>query len=164
MAPLTLRGEVGQVIEVEIPDPVVPGGPPAPTAYPPGAEGGGVREQILTIPDGFSYVPYRPEDGQTDSGYCSPPVLPREDISRCPAFVEVYGTVVRLRIEKKIAGATGWLALADVPTEASHATPVDIRIPGPYVPSLGDSLRLAAGGSLLAVGLLRRQHRRRQIP
>jgi hypothetical protein len=160
---LAITGEVGEVVELMLPLPYE-GGDEPPRA---GATQAG-RPQKLTIPEGFSYVPYRPEEGQTDASYCAPPV---GRISHCPANAEVYGTIVRLRIDRKVEGATSRLELTDVPESdrdaANNSRPVEVTVYGQVTPEpppglLAGPVSWVAGGVALlgAAGLLRRRARR----
>ncbi|MEU8890257.1 hypothetical protein [Streptomyces sp. NPDC048442] len=170
-SPLTITGEVGEMVELVIPLSYGSGDTPALPSERPGQV---IADwpQNLTIPEGFSYVPYRPEDGQTDSSYCPRPV---GRVSSCPGSAEVYGTIVRLRIDKKVEGATSRLELTDVPegdrVAANNSRPVEVVVHGQVTPQpppglLARPVSWAIGGAALlgVAGLLWRRSRRRTDP
>ncbi|MFE1857821.1 hypothetical protein [Streptomyces anandii] len=115
----TIKGRVGQVVDTQV---------PYPRGYGWGAAGG-YDNLWVTLPEGVSLVEVAPESHSGDFLYCRPG--PRKDGPvACPG-PEAGGTLIRVRIDRRVEGARGSVTApsdrsAD-PDQSNNTAPVTVR-------------------------------------
>jgi hypothetical protein len=115
----TIKGRVGQVVEVTV---------PYPTGY--GWPGSGGRGTMwVTLPEGVSLIEVPPQDHESDIPYCSRG--PRKDGPvACPGPAPP-GTVLRVRLDKRVEGVHGSVTVRSDPSadpnQRNNTAPVTVE-------------------------------------
>ncbi|GHD87350.1 hypothetical protein [Streptomyces naganishii] len=115
----TIEGGVGQVVDTQV---------PYPRGYGWGA-GGGYDDLWVTLPEGVSLVEVDPESHSGDFLYCRPGPRRGGPVA-CPG-PEAGGTLLRVRIDRRVQGARGSVTApsdrAVDPDQSDNTAPVAVR-------------------------------------
>lgn len=118
----TIKGKVGQVVDITVPYPLGDGW----TAP------GGSGNLWVTLPQGITVIDVPPESHESDIPYCYPDP-DKEGRAVCPG-PEPPGTVMRVRIDKRVEGAHGSVTAHSDPSvdpdQQNNTAPVKVE----YVP------------------------------
>ncbi|MEU0603542.1 hypothetical protein ABZ484_35765 [Streptomyces sp. NPDC006393] len=118
----TIKGKVGQVLEITVPYPMGDGWTP------PGRSG----SLLVTLPQGVTLIDVPPESHSSDIPYCYPDP-DKEGRAVCPG-PEPPGTVMRVRIDRRVEGARGSVTAHSDPSvdpdQRNNTAPVKVE----YVP------------------------------
>ncbi|UNO40430.1 hypothetical protein [Streptomyces sp. MST-110588] len=132
----TIKGKVGQVVQVKM---------PFPQNHGPGDEDVRMGPMRVTLPEGVSVVPLD-ENDQEEALYCTPDktaggkarkaqeVQKKAQKAVCPYGPDGFGTILQARIDKRVAGARGTVTAptdpAGDPQQENNTAPVLVKYTG----------------------------------